>query len=128
MSVAAKFTNEGNAVDVYGERVVVPELAGWLRAIDEQGYVVIPNWLDAERTRRLREDLRRDVNPVRETLPPQRTTVRAHNLLAKTRGVDDLVCDPRILALAQCVLRDRVQISAAVLFDLLPGAEAQSLH
>ena len=128
MTVAAKFTNEGNAVDVYGERVVLPELSDWLRAIDEQGYVVIPDWLDAERTRRLREDLRRDVNPVRETLPPERTTVRAHNLLAKTRGVDDLVSDPRILALAQSVLRDRVQISAAVLFDLLPGAEAQSLH
>ena len=121
-------STDPSVVDVYGERVVLPELAAWLRAIEEQGYVVIPDWLDADRTRRLREDLRRDVNPVRETLPPDRTTVRAHNLLAKTRGVDDLVCDPRILALAQSVLRDRVQISAAVLFDLLPGAKAQSLH
>lgn len=115
-------------VEVYGERVVVPELAGWLRAIDEQGYVVVPDWLDAERTRRLREDLRRDVNPVRELLPPDRMTVRSHNLLAKTRGVDDLVCDLRMLALVQGVLGDRVQISAAVLFDLLPGAKAQPLH
>ena len=115
-------------VDVYGERVVLPELDGWLRAIDEQGYVVVPDWLDAERTRRLRDDLRRDVNPVRELLPPDRMTVRAHNLLAKTRCVDDLVGDLRMLALVQGVLGDRVQISAAVLFDLLPGAKAQPLH
>ena len=114
--------------DVYGERVVLPELAGWLRSIDEQGYVVIPGWLDAERTRRLRQELRRDVNPVRELLPPDRMTVRAHNLLAKTRCVDDIVCDLRMLALIQGVLGDRVQVSAAVLFDLLPGAKAQPLH
>ena len=119
---------EEDAVDVYGERVVVPELGGWLRAVEEQGYVVIPDWIDAERTRRLRDELRRDVNPLRELLPPDRTTVRAHNLLAKTRCVDDLVCDLRMLALVQGVLGDRVQISAAVLFDLLPGAKAQPLH
>ena len=128
MTGDAQASADENAVDVYGERVVIPELDGWLRALDEHGYVVIPEWLDAKRTHRLREELRRDVNPVRETLPPDGTTVRAHNLLAKTRGVDDLVCDPRILALAQRVLRDRVQISAAVLFDLLPGAKAQPLH
>ena len=117
-----------DAVDVYGERFVLPELKGWLHAIEKQGYVVIPDWLDAERTRRLRDDLRRDVNPVRETLPPDRTTVRAHNLLAKTRCVDDLINDPRMLALVQGVLKDRAQVSAAVLFDLLPGAAAQGLH
>ena len=125
---AARTSEEENAVNVYGERVVVPELAGWLRSVEERGYVVIPDWLDAERTRRLRDDLRRDINPLRELLPPDRTTVRAHNLLAKTRCVDDLVCDLRMLALVQGVLGDRVQISAAVLFDLLPGAKAQPLH
>ena len=126
--VNAGVNAEKGVVSVYGERVVLPELDGWLRAIDEQGYVVVPDWLDAERTRRLRDDLRRDVNPVRELLPPDRMTVRAHNLLAKTRCVDDLVCDLRMLALVQGVLGDRVQISAAVLFDLLPDAKAQPLH
>ena len=128
MAESAQISSDENAVDVYGEQVVVPELDDWLRAIDEQGYVVIPDWLDAERTRRLREDLRRDVNPVREMLPPDRKTIRAHNLLAKTRCVDDLVCDLRMLALVHGVLGDRAQISAAVLFDLLPGAKAQGLH
>lgn len=128
MAEVAEIELDEDAVDVYGERVVLPELKGWLRDIDEQGYVVIPNWLDAERTRRLRDDLRREINPVRETLPPDRKTIRAHNLLGKTRCVDDLVCDLRMLALVQGVLGDRAQISAAVLFDLLPGATAQGLH
>ena len=128
MAASAQTAEEENVVDVYGAPVVVPELAGWLRAVEEQGYVVIPDWLDAQRTRRLREELRRDVNPLRELLPPDRKTVRVHNLLAKTRCVDDLVCDPRLLALIQSVLGDRVQVSAAVVFDLLPGAKAQSLH
>ena len=117
-----------DAVEVYGERVVLPELPSWLRRIDEEGYVVIPDWLDAGRARRLRADLRREVNPLRELLPPDRTTVRVHNLLAKTRCVDDVACDLRLLALVQAVLQDRVQVSSAVLFDLLPGAKPQPLH
>ena len=128
MVAVAESNADGNVVDVYGEEVVLPELGGWLRAIEEQGYVVIPDWLDADRTRRLRDDLRREVNPLREMLPPERTTVRSHNLLGKTRCVDDLVCDLRMLALVQGVLQDRAQISAAVLFDLLPGSKAQPLH
>ena len=128
MNASATASAEEQTVDVYGERVLVPELDDWLRAIDEQGYVVIPDWLDAERTRRLRDDLKREINPVRELLPPDRTTVRAHNLLGKTRCVDDLVCDLRMLALVQGVLKDRVQVSAAVLFDLLPGCKPQPLH
>ena len=128
MNASAAASAEEQTVDVYGERVQVPELGEWLRAIDEQGYVVIPDWLDAERTRRLRDDLKREINPVRELLPPDRTTVRAHNLLGKTRCVDDLVCDLRMLALVQGVLKDRVQVSAAVLFDLLPGCKPQPLH
>ena len=119
---------EEDLVEVCGERVRVPGLKGWLKAIDEQGYVLIPDWLDAERTRQLRVALRRDVNPIRELLPPHHTTVRAHNLLAKTRCVDDLVADLRVLALAQGVLGYKVQISAAVMFDLLPGSKAQPLH
>ena len=120
--------SEENLVEVLGESVYVPGLEGWLKDIEEKGYVLIPDWLDAERTRQLRTALRRDVNPIRELLPPHRTVVRAHNLLAKTRCVDDLVGDLRILALAQSVLRYKVQISAAVMFDLLPGAKAQPLH
>ena len=128
LAAPAQTSDEEHVVEVYGERVHMPELDGWCRTLEEQGYIVIPDWLDAERTRRLRDDLRREVNPLRELLPPDRTTVRVHNLLAKTRCVDDIVCDLRLLALVQTVLKDRAQVSSAVVFDLLPGAKAQQLH
>ena len=113
---------------VYGEEVHVPGLTGWLAEIDEQGYVMVPDWIRPERVERLAKDLRREVNPIRELLGPDKTMVRAHNLLGKTRCVDDLVCDPRLLALAQGVLGYKIQVSVVVMFDLLPGAKAQGLH
>ncbi|MDE0193281.1 MAG: phytanoyl-CoA dioxygenase family protein [Gammaproteobacteria bacterium] len=113
---------------VYGEEVQVPGLSGWLAEIDEQGYVMVPDWISPERVERLGEDLRREVNPIRELMGPDKTTVRAHNLLGKTRCVDDLVCDQRLLALAQGVLGYKIQVSVVVMFDLLPGAKAQGLH
>ena len=118
-----------NAYDEEREREVeVPGLSGWLADIDAQGYVMIPDWISADRVARLGKDLRREVNPIRELMPPDKTTVRAHNLLGKTRCVDDLVCDPRLLALARGVLGDKIQVSVVAMFDLLPGAKAQGLH
>ena len=108
--------------------VEVPGLSGWLADIDAQGYLMIPDWISADRVARLGKDLRREVNPIRELMPPDKTTVRAHNLLGKTRCVDDLVCDPRLLALSQGVLGDKIQVSVVAMFDLLPGAKAQGLH
>lgn len=124
--------SNGNAnsdiATVYGEEIHVPGLSGWLAAVDERGYVVVADWIDPERVERLGQDLRRDVNPIRELMPPDKTVVRAHNLLGKTRCLDDLVCDPRLLALAQGVLGDKIQVSVVAMFDLLPGAKAQELH
>lgn len=115
-------------VTVLGEEVHVPGLARWLGQIADRGYAVIPDWLSPERVARLGDDLRREVNPIRELMPPDFTTVRAHNLLAKTRCVDDLVCDPRLMALVQGVLGPYYQVSVVAMFDLLPGARAQALH
>lgn len=114
-------------VEIYGDTFAVPGLPSWLADVEEQGFVVVPDWLDAERVERLAKELRRDVNPIRELMGDGHT-VRAHNLLAKTRCVDDLVCDPRLLALAQGVLGYQIQVSVVVMFDLLPGAKAQGLH
>lgn len=113
---------------VFDEEICVPGLDEWVSGINEVGYVVIPDWLSAERVEKLSADLRREVNPIRELMPPDFTTVRAHNLLAKTRCVDDLVCDPRLVALAQGVLGPHIQVSVVAMFDLLPGAKPQGLH
>lgn len=99
-----------------------------LNHLEEEGYAVIPDWICAERVKKLAEDLRREVNPIRELMPPEYKTVRAHNLLAKTRCVDDLVADPRMVALVKGVLGPHIQVSVVVMFDLLPGASAQGLH
>ena len=114
--------------NVFGEEIRVPGLDGWVASIEKNGYALIPNWLTEERVIKLGVDLRREVNPIRELMPPDFTTVRAHNLLAKTRCVDDLVCDPRLVAIAQGVLGPHIQISVVAMFDLLPGAKAQGLH
>jgi len=113
---------------VFDEEICVPGLDDWVSSINEVGYVVIPDWLTEERVKKLSTDLRREVNPIRELMPPDFTTVRAHNLLAKTRCVDDLVCDPRLVALAQGVLGPHIQVSVVAMFDLLPGAKPQGLH
>ena len=113
---------------VFDEEICVPGLDAWVSSINEVGYTVILDWLTEERVKKLSTDLRREVNPIRELMPPDFTTVRAHNLLAKTRCVDDLVCDPRLVALAQGVLGPHIQVSVVAMFDLLPGAKPQGLH
>jgi ectoine hydroxylase-related dioxygenase (phytanoyl-CoA dioxygenase family) len=114
-------------VTVYGEEIEVAGLSDWLAHLKEYGYVLIPNWISKERGTKLREDLIRDVNPIREVMGDG-GTVRAHNLLAKTRCVDDLVCDRRLIAIAQGLLGPLVQVSVVAMFDLLAGAKAQPLH
>ena len=113
---------------VFGEEICVSGLDAWEASIAENGYAVIPNWLTPERTEKLAHDLRRDVYPIRELMPPEFKTVRAHNLLAKTRCVDNLVCDPRLVALVHRVLGEQIQVSVVAMFDLLPGARPQGLH
>ncbi len=119
---------KADTATVFDEEICVPGLDDWVSSINENGYVVIPNWLTEERVEQLNADLRREVNPIRELMPPDYTTVRAHNLLAKTRCVDDLVCDPRLVALTQGVLGPHIQVSVVAMFDLLPGAKPQGLH
>lgn len=113
---------------MFGDEIVLPGLDQALRNISDVGYTVFPGWLSQERVSKLRDDLVNDVWPIVELMPPDKTTVRAHNLLGKTRCVDDLVCDPRLLAVVQGMLGPFVQVSVVAMFDLLPGAKAQGLH
>ncbi len=117
-----------DSATVFGDEIVLPGLDQALRNISDVGYTVFPGWLSQERVSKLRDDLVNDVRPIVELMPPDKTTVRAHNLLGKTRCVDDLVCDPRLLAVVQGMLGPFVQVSVVAMFDLLPGAKAQGLH
>ena len=55
-------------------------------------------------------------------------TLRAHNLLAKTRAVDYLFVDERVRALVKGLLGQRGQVNVTTLFNLLPGETKQLLH
>lgn len=123
--------NETLKVDhavVYEKEVHVPGLQQHLQTIEEQGYVVIPDWLTPERTQQALESLRTEIDPIRDHISKDRSTFRCHNLLAKSRAFDDLISDWRLLAIVQGVLGKYFQISAAVMFDLQKGNEAQTLH
>lgn len=129
MTQATKNTNHNpDSTTVFEEEVVVPGLDDALHHVDEFGFAVFPQWLSKERVARLGSNLQDEIDPIRELMPPDRTTVRAHNLLGKTRCVDDLVCDPRLIAVVQGMLGQNIQISVVAYFDLLPGAKAQGLH
>ena len=124
----AETPRQPDTATVFGDEIVLPGLDQALRNISDVGYTVFPGWLSQERVSKLRDDLVNDVWPIVELMPPDKTTVRAHNLLGKTRCVDDLVCDPRLLAVVQGMLGPFVQVSVVAMFDLLPGAKAQGLH
>jgi ectoine hydroxylase-related dioxygenase (phytanoyl-CoA dioxygenase family) len=55
-------------------------------------------------------------------------TLRAYNLLAKSRAFDPLITHPLVLALVEAWLGDDVQLSIATGITQLPGAPVQDLH
>jgi ectoine hydroxylase-related dioxygenase (phytanoyl-CoA dioxygenase family) len=87
--------------------------------------VIVPGWICDREVAHQRKAM--EAVPVLRTAPTG-LTVRAHNLLGKTRACDHLAMDPRLLALVQGHLRDKLRFSICTLMDILPGEEAQALH
>ena len=119
---------ENDTATVFGETMDVPGLSDWLSDIDNQGFAVISNWINAQRVAELGADLRREINPIRELMPPDQNHGSGSQSSRKTRCVEDLVCDPRLVARVHGVLGQYIQISVVAMFDLIPGARAQGLH
>ncbi len=98
--------------------------------IEHRGYTVVPGFIDADEVERLRHAFRTEV-PVTEMRAigtDTGRTLRAHNLLAKTRAVDHLFLDARLRAIVAGVLGHRGQINITTLFNTLPGETRQLLH
>ena len=98
--------------------------------IKEQGYTVIPDFLGAEQVTRLRRAFATEV-PMTEMRAIGVNTgksLRAHNLLAKTRAADYIFLDPRLRAIVDGVIGPLVQVNVTTLFNLLPGETKQFLH
>jgi len=98
--------------------------------IEEQGYTIITDFIQADEIARIRHafDTEVRITEMRAIGTDTGMTLRAHNLLAKTRAVDYLFLDPRIRALIEGVLGSRVQINVTTLFNILPGETKQFLH
>jgi ectoine hydroxylase-related dioxygenase (phytanoyl-CoA dioxygenase family) len=98
--------------------------------IEAQGYTLIPDFIQANEIARIRHafDTEVQITEMRAIGTDTGKTLRAHNLLAKTRAVDYLFLDPRIRALIEGVLGSRVQINVTTLFNILPGETKQFLH
>ena len=92
------------------------------RQVREDGYTVVPDFLDEE----MLEGLRRGLAPVFDEVGSRLTddygqqTIHTHNLLAKTRAVDELLMDDRLLGLVEAVLGPDYQVSGVAAIRTCP--------
>ncbi len=100
------------------------------RRIREDGYTVVPDFLNEE----MLDGLRRGLAPLfdavgsRMTEDYGRQTIHTHNLLAKTRAVDEILMDDRLLGLVEAVLGPDYQISGVAAMRPGPGDRCQRMH
>ena len=100
------------------------------RRIREDGYTVVPDFLGEE----MLDGLRRDLAPLFEAIGSRMTedygrqTIHTHNLLAKTRAVDEILMDDRLLGLVEAVLGPDYQISGVAAMRPGPGDRRQRMH
>lgn len=98
--------------------------------IKDQGYTIIPDFISAEEIKTIRHAFDTEVRMTEMRAIGTNTglTMRAHNLLAKTRAVDYLFLDSRLRAIVEGVIGPLTQINVTTLFNLLPGETRQFLH
>lgn len=105
-----------------------------IQGVNEDGFAIIPNFLDARRLARARETLA----PIFEMTTQRNAdkggrysgiqTVHVHNLFAKTRAVDDIAIDPMLLFTIEGVLGTQFQMSVGTAMCPDPGVAPQGLH
>lgn len=99
-----------------------------LEALARDGYVILPELLDADEVARVREA----VSPLlrhrgRNEFEGHRTQ-RLYAVLEKTRALDRLVDHPRVRALLDQLFLPGYLLSQAQVIHILPGEAAQALH
>ena len=106
------------------------DITACLAEIETRGYTVVPDFIPPAEVARIRHAFNTEVpiTEMRAIGTDTGKTLRAHNLLAKTRAVDKLFLDARIRALVEGLLGPRVQVNITTLFNLLPGETKQLLH
>jgi ectoine hydroxylase-related dioxygenase (phytanoyl-CoA dioxygenase family) len=102
---------------------------GLLRALREDGYVIVEDMLDPEDVRTKRSDLMRVLAETPTGRNPFEgfSTRRVYALFAKTRTFDETAIDPLLLGVLDAEL-GHYQLSAPVGIQIGPGETAQALH
>ena len=122
-------TVEGKAEE---EDVVVDGLniTTHLAVIEDRGYTIVPDFISSAEVARIKHAFNTEVpiTEMRAIGTETGRTWRAHNLLAKTRAVDNIFLDRRLRTLVQGLLKDRTQVNVTTLFNTLPGETRQFLH
>ena len=101
-----------------------------LQHIREDGYAVVPDFLDEATRLRMCDDL----VPIFEGIGSRMSedfgqqTIHTHNLLGKTRAVDSMLMDDRLLSLIEGVLGPDYQISGVAAMRPGPGDKRQHMH
>lgn len=98
--------------------------------INEQGYTLIEDFISSDEITTIKQafDTEVPMTEMRAIGVDTGKTMRAHNLLAKTRAVDYLFLDPQLRAIVDTVLGRQAQVNVTTLFNVLPGEQKMFLH
>ncbi|MGW4772945.1 phytanoyl-CoA dioxygenase family protein [Nocardia sp. NPDC004278] len=99
-----------------------------MRALDRDGYVVLPDLITPEECERIRVASTALLGPFGRNTFEGKQTQRVYSLLEKTRVYDRLLDHPRVLALLDRLFLPNYLLSQLQVINILPGEQAQLLH
>ncbi|MCA1830422.1 MAG: phytanoyl-CoA dioxygenase family protein, partial [Actinobacteria bacterium] len=108
----------------------MPTVEDVARKLEEDGYAIIENYLDADDVSAKRKDLERVLatNPTGRNDFEGFATQRIYALFAKTRTFDAQATDPLINGVLEQVLGPVYPLSAPLGISIGPGEKAQPIH
>ena len=106
------------------------DIDGTVGRVREDGFAVVPDLIDEETVDRLCCGLVPVFDDIGSRMTEEygRQTVHTHNLLAKTRAVDELLMNERMLRLVEALLGPDFQISGVAAMRPAPGDRRQRMH
>ncbi|OBB87737.1 phytanoyl-CoA dioxygenase family protein [Mycobacterium sp. 852002-30065_SCH5024008] len=99
-----------------------------MAALDRDGYVIWKDLLTPEQCQQIREVVRPWLGHTGRNSFEGRHTQRIYSLLSRTRVCDEIVADPRVLAVLDRLLMPNYLLSALQAINIQPGEAAQLAH